>query len=581
MEMKKIMYDRHHEAALSAVGDPGQWFCLELHSLKTMAWFFLCALSWFTNGYASLASGTKLTTLTQDVNIESVSPGDLLLGYNPFNQTLSSVAIKYVTAYQAKAMMRIITNIGFICASSDQLFYECSKQNFVAAADLRVGNVLRTCDNAACVCLAIEHIDIPTTMYDLELDEPHIFFVSDVHVMVHNSTLLLSALPNLFVQALNAFAGFCVGFVCLYIDRPTDKLITPQQAGEKMHADMNRFADDYYYTYDAKKVRRYVYGENYRNNSYTSMCQPYTHGGITIDLKTSQDIFLFPRRYGPLHLVAFMTSSGTVSCTMWVDRFSHRKDNGQAVFILDILGKVIFQRNNSFVADFIKTEDRQQLKDLETLIRSWPSSARLDKAKSCFEKIIYGITFSASALYRIVEKRIAPSFVGYAIKHGASLQAYNADHMIYDHVSANVAVVIDKRSNKVINVGYHSNLQEMNPQPEQKQEKEGEKEKIPQEEETEEKVVKTVEDILKSAKPSENKGQLKQFEKPGGYDEALKDFESLGVTDVKNIGVGKTGTLPDGRQITVRMRSRDTRPTLEIQSKASNKIIKIRYGTKC
>ncbi len=98
-----------------------------------------------------------------------------------------------------------------------------------------------------------------------------------------------------------------------------------------------------------------------------------------------------------------------------------------------------------------------------------------------------------------------------------------------------------------------------------------------------EKPAKTVDDILAGTKPGKKtNGPSKQFEKPGGYDEALDDFKKLKPTDIKNIvnqkgGPMKIGKLPDGRTVIVRADSKNGTPTLEIQSNNSNKKIKIRY----
>ena len=79
---------------------------------------------------------------------------------------------------------------------------------------------------------------------------------------------------------------------------------------------------------------------------------------------------------------------------------------------------------------------------------------------------------------------------------------------------------------------------------------------------------KTVEDIISESQPGEESRFCKQFVKKGGYEEALKDFESLGVRDVKDIPgkEDKMGTLPDGHKVNVRIESSDQRPTLEILS---------------
>ncbi len=76
------------------------------------------------------------------------------------------------------------------------------------------------------------------------------------------------------------------------------------------------------------------------------------------------------------------------------------------------------------------------------------------------------------------------------------------------------------------------------------------------------------------------KGRTKNFDKPGGFDQANDDFDDLNPDNIRDItdskgGRGRTGVLPDGRNINVRPNSSDGRPTIEIQS-GKNKI-KVRY----
>lgn len=83
--------------------------------------------------------------------------------------------------------------------------------------------------------------------------------------------------------------------------------------------------------------------------------------------------------------------------------------------------------------------------------------------------------------------------------------------------------------------------------------------------------------VLEDATPGrETKGKTDQYEKTGGYDQAVEDFDSLGAKDVKDIPSGKTGTLPDGRNVKVRVDSSNGRPTLEIMNKNGTRT-KVRY----
>lgn len=92
---------------------------------------------------------------------------------------------------------------------------------------------------------------------------------------------------------------------------------------------------------------------------------------------------------------------------------------------------------------------------------------------------------------------------------------------------------------------------------------------------------KTPEEIIKESKPGkETSGKTKQYEKPGDFNTALQDFYGLGLSLIKDISIGKMGILPDGRKVIVRTRSKDSRPTLEIQNPKNGRKIKIRYGDK-
>lgn len=87
-----------------------------------------------------------------------------------------------------------------------------------------------------------------------------------------------------------------------------------------------------------------------------------------------------------------------------------------------------------------------------------------------------------------------------------------------------------------------------------------------------------VDNVLKDATPGrETKGKTTQYEKSGGYEQAVNDFDSLGVENVKEIEGGKVGQLPDGRSVNVRVDSSDGRPTLEIMNKNGTRT-KVRYN---
>ena len=89
--------------------------------------------------------------------------------------------------------------------------------------------------------------------------------------------------------------------------------------------------------------------------------------------------------------------------------------------------------------------------------------------------------------------------------------------------------------------------------------------------------VKASNSVFKNAIPGRvTKGKSTQWEKSGGYNQAVDDFNSLEVQNTRDIPGGKIGTLSDGRTVNVRIKSSDGRPTLEIYDGKNS--TKIRYN---
>lgn len=91
---------------------------------------------------------------------------------------------------------------------------------------------------------------------------------------------------------------------------------------------------------------------------------------------------------------------------------------------------------------------------------------------------------------------------------------------------------------------------------------------------------KCVDDLIdESDKGRETKGRAEQYIHEGGREQRDRDFDALGVTEVKDRGKGtRTGRLPDGRAVNARDSKVDGVPTIQIQD--GKRDIKIRYPDK-
>ena len=91
----------------------------------------------------------------------------------------------------------------------------------------------------------------------------------------------------------------------------------------------------------------------------------------------------------------------------------------------------------------------------------------------------------------------------------------------------------------------------------------------------------SINDILEGAEETTNgAGVARNFEKSGGYEKTLEEFEALKLSKVKDIstkyGPGKVGYMEDGTTVIARPGSKTGGATLEIKI-SSKKVLKIRY----
>lgn len=175
----------------------------------TLSIFFI----WLPSLFAGLAPDTAITIPTNMVCAQSLKVGDTLCGYGPTTHVFPDVKIKNIEPVLVESIYVITTKYGKISASADQLFYEITSERFIPAEQLKAGNLFLTKYIKALECISVEHKNIQTTVYDLTLEEPHLFFSSDAQILTHNAVpILLLGIPVAapvikFVASVGAIAG--------------------------------------------------------------------------------------------------------------------------------------------------------------------------------------------------------------------------------------------------------------------------------------------------------------------------------------------------------------------------------------
>lgn len=413
--------------------------------------------------FSGLVSGTKIMTIKNPVPIEDLVVGNKIMGYNRIDDSFPEVTIEKICTEEIKGTYVIATDKGEIYASGDQLFYEITIDDFIKAEQLKVGNILQTKDLKECLCISIEKKNTQTMVYDIILQEPHLFFSSDAQVLTHNPVAFILTFPWV-TQAIVAIAGFCVGAVCLYNEKPTGIISKLDKIEEKIKNDMSDWCSKYY------NGKSKLAPENYKERVSVPYKDP-AKGGVSLDVNLCQNLVTYPLRYGSLYPIAFMTNTGSVACIVLAPKFTRWGIDGTNYWELIEFGRNIFPRVHPFVKAFVEAEDKMQLDNLQAAVKKWPSTliTKLFKSKvtakekkslriqnSSLDQIIYGITFGLDAIYHMLEKKFAPSLVLQTIQYGGRGILCNPDLMMYFDAKQDIAVLVEKKSKKIINVGHYS-----------------------------------------------------------------------------------------------------------------------------
>ncbi len=129
---------------------------------------------------------TPVATETGFSRIDEIRAGDRVWSYNVETGERALKVVKEVFVRENDELLHIETSRGAVDATTSHPFYVVGK-GWVAAGDLAVGDSIQTISGDAGVVtgLELEKLDKPISVYNLEVEDFHSYFVAD-GVLVHN-----------------------------------------------------------------------------------------------------------------------------------------------------------------------------------------------------------------------------------------------------------------------------------------------------------------------------------------------------------------------------------------------------------
>ena len=134
--------------------------------------------------FASFPSGTKVLTPKGLIPIE-----DLMLlstpitSLDPETGAIDSTKISCIKLGFEFGLIEITTDKGTVTVGKKQRIYERKRQGFIAAEHLRINDILVSIKYGHCVCLYTEEVGSYSNAYDLFLEKPLAYFLTELRLL--------------------------------------------------------------------------------------------------------------------------------------------------------------------------------------------------------------------------------------------------------------------------------------------------------------------------------------------------------------------------------------------------------------
>ena len=138
--------------------------------------------------FASCFTGDTLVAIEDGYKrIDEIEVGDYVWAYNVETGEMELKEVLQVFAKQTDEILHLGTTVGAIETTTNHPFYVLGT-GWVATGDLTIGDNVYTieCGSSVVTGLWIEKLDEPITVYNLEVEEFHSYFVGGLGVLVHN-----------------------------------------------------------------------------------------------------------------------------------------------------------------------------------------------------------------------------------------------------------------------------------------------------------------------------------------------------------------------------------------------------------
>ncbi len=130
-------------------------------------------------------AGTKIKTADGEVNIESLTQGQYVLGFDT-NEVIKNSRVRALSSREVDEVIQVVTDAGEVTVTAEHPFY-IGHGNFEQIQNIRVGDYIYDNNFQRRQVLSKTPIHSTTTVYNLEVEDTHTYFANTF--AVHNKTV--------------------------------------------------------------------------------------------------------------------------------------------------------------------------------------------------------------------------------------------------------------------------------------------------------------------------------------------------------------------------------------------------------
>ena len=135
---------------------------------------------------SSILPKTLIRTSSGLVAIEDLHIGDYVTSFDFDTESFINIKITNISKKEIDTIVIIETNQGTVYAPKGQFFADPRCDDWIEAQDLTAHNRLACYGFYYVECLTIELLNFPTCIYEISVEDPHVFFYSDYQILTHN-----------------------------------------------------------------------------------------------------------------------------------------------------------------------------------------------------------------------------------------------------------------------------------------------------------------------------------------------------------------------------------------------------------